>query len=491
MLNLELYHLKDYIKESCKFLGIEVTPFSEDVLRIGIPNILLDEFAGVREYWISFVRTSDPKQTYITYESFFTQKLAKLVAERNHGVSHIFKRYSITSLINQVNRLFPNCKVEITDKNQSEQDMLYIWCKTTIQSNLIEEYLKGFQFDFKTKTVVPLNEEISQILAGSQEKTIEGIEKEEVEDAVRKIIKESEKDAEQFVRNVTKQTVSQLQKEIQRITEYYDTLISENQLAETSKGKDSKEEIKLITSERESLIYQQKLKYSLTEKDITIEPVSLLFLRSSIENAVVHVYKGKGHYRFTLIGDQTLDLSCAVSGSREGAFTVTVDNLIVNEQNSFNCSSCKQVYDNRISSKCKVCRDSLCPSCKSESVVSKLPLCNSHALTCATCLESCAENEQHLCKHCNQFYCRNCNPGTMCPLCISMAPLNSVTPSVQRILVALSQNFKSKKYDYAEKGNRIALLGKGMLFKEFFLIYDKLTDQIIEMQEYGMFNKKK
>jgi hypothetical protein len=55
----------------------------------------------------------------------------------------------------------------------------------------------------------------------------------------------------------------------------------------------------------------------------------------------------------------------------------------------------------------------------------------------------------------------------------------------------MPNSIKSKKFEYAEKGNRIALLGKGLLFKEFFVIYDKKEDRVVEIQEFGLFNKRK
>lgn len=491
MLRLEFFQLKDYIKESCAFLGIDVVTITEHLMRIKIPQHLKNEFSGVVEYEISLIKTSNPQQTYITFESFLTQKLAKLVAEQNHGVGHILLKYPIDLMVEEIAKKFLNCEIVVESKDQVEFDKLYVWCKTTVHGQLIEEYLKGFEVNVETGSVKPLVEDLEQILLKGKNVSIDGLSKEKLDMALSTVLNEASKDAERFVDKITKQTNNQLLHEIKRITDYYDTLIADNQAGETSKGNDPKTEINLLVKEREALIHQQQLKFSMSENEVIIEPVAILVSRNIVEHAAVRIHRNDGNTLLVVHGDNSINILCPISNSTEGPFTITSDHTLVSEKHSFKCTSCNKLFDERKLNGCMVCTDPICPYCMTISSVSKNPLCNAHNINCPTCLQPCAEVEQHLCTNCNQFYCSNCNQGNLCPLCKSITPISSITPTMQRIIKAMPNSVKSKKFEYAEKGNRIALIGKGLLFKEFFVIYDKKEERIVVIQEYGMFNKKK
>lgn len=489
---MEYFELKDYIKESCTYLGIEYVIISDDLMHITIPQYLVNEFSAISEYQISFIKTSNPKQTYITFESFFTQKLAKLVAEQNHGVGHILKKQQIELIVNRISSMFPNCEITLENKQQIKTDLLYVWCKTTIHGQLIEEYLKGFLVDVETGAVKPFLENLDEILHDTiTGAPLEGLSKEKIDQALSRILDEANKDAELFVGKITKQTSEQLSIEINRITNYYDSLIADNQTGETSKGNDPKAEMELLTKEREALINQQQIKFSVSESEVVIEPVALLVARNIVENGSLRISNNAGHAHLYLQGDKEFNVHCAISGSIEGPFTITSENILVSEKHTFVCTTCNKLFDDRKLNKCNICTDIICPSCMTISSVSKQPLCNTHHIQCHTCLQKCAENEQHLCTNCNQFYCRNCNPGSMCHLCSSISPLSAITPTIQRILVAMPVPIKSKKFEYSEKGNRVGLIGKGIMFKEFFIVYDKKEDRIIEIQQFGLFNKRR
>ncbi|GAB6990138.1 hypothetical protein [Paenibacillus pini] len=488
---MQFFQLKDYIKESCAFLGIDVVTITEHLMRIKIPQHLKNEFSGVIEYEISFIKTSNPQQTYITFESFLTQKLAKLVAEQNHGVGHILLNYPIDLMMEEITKKFPNCEIGLESKELVEFDKLYVWCKTTVHGQLIEEYLKGFEANIETGSVNPLVEDLEQILLEGNTVSIDGLSREKLDLALSTVLNEASKDAERFVDKITRQTNKQLLHEIKRITDYYDTLIADNQAGETSKGNDPKTEIDLLVKEREALIHQQQLKFSMSENEVIIEPVAILVARNIVEHAAVRIHRNDGNTLLKIHGDNPINIHCPISDSTEGPFTITSDHAVVAEKHSFICTTCNKLFDERKLNGCMICTDPICPSCMTISSVSKKPLCNAHDINCPTCLQPCAEVEQHLCTNCNQFYCSNCNQGNLCPLCKSITPISSITPTLQRIIKAMPNSVKSKKFEYAEKGNRIALIGKGLLFKEFFVIYDKKEERIIVMQEFGMFNKKK
>jgi hypothetical protein len=489
--NLKLFELKDYVIESCLFLGIDVIPISEHLLKIIIPQHLKNEFSGIGEYQISFIKTSNPKQTYITFESFFTQKLAKLVADQNHGVGHILFQRPIEQLVKEITTKFPRCDLELLDEKSVHTDKLYVWCKTTVHGQLIEEYLKGFQVDVERGIVLPLRESLEQILKEGTTAPVDGLTREKIDLALSNVLTEASKDAEQFVDKITKQTNNELLKEINRINDYYDTLIADNQAGETSKGHELKMEMDLLQQERAALIRQQEIKFSMTDSEVMIEPVAILVARNIVEHATIRIDSKAGHTLIKVNGDKPLNVKCTVSDCIEGPFTISSDHVLVAEKHTFVCMTCNKLFDDRKLNNCKVCTVPICPSCMTLSSVSMLPLCNSHHINCQICLQACTEEEQHLCMNCNQFYCRNCTPGNLCPLCNSVAPISAITPTIQRILQAISKPVKSKKFEYAEKGSRIALIGKGLFFKEFFVIYDKKDDRIVEIQDFGMFNKRK
>ncbi|BBI31518.1 hypothetical protein [Cohnella abietis] len=488
---MEFFKLEDYIKESCLFLGIDVVTISEHLMHIMIPQHLKNEFSGVGEYQISFIQTANPKQTYITFESFFTQRLAKLVAEQNHGVGHLLLQHSNERLVDEITTKFPNCKLDLINEDSIKSDKLYVWCKTTVQGQLIEEYLKGFQVDIETGAVIPLLESLEQILLEGTTAPVEGLTREKLDLALTNALNEASKDADQFVDKIKKQTNNQLLNEINRINDYYDTLIADNQVGETSKGNEPKTEIDLLLKERVALIHQQEIKFSMSDSEVMIEPVAILVVRNIVEHATVRINSKAGYTLLKIQGDKPINVQCPISGSTEGPFTISSDHVLVTETHTFVCTTCKKLFDDRKLNKCKVCTDPICLSCMTLSSVTKLPLCNSHYINCNICLQACAEEDQHLCTNCNQFYCRNCNPDNLCPLCKSIAPISVITPIIQRVLKAIPTPIKSKRFEYAEKGNRIVLLGKGLLFKEFLVIYDKKEHCIVEIQEFGMFNKKK
>lgn len=488
---MELFQLKEYIKEGCAFLGIDVVSISEHLMHITIPQHLKNEFSGVVEYEISLIKTSNPRQTYITFESFFTQKIAELVAEQNHGVGHTLLQYPINLRVNEITRKLPNCEIRVEDMEQVKADKLYVWCKTTVHGQLIEEYLRGFMVDIETCNVTPLFKDLEQIILEGTSVYIDGLSREKMDLALTNVLNEASEDAKRFVDKISKQTENQLLQEIQRITEYYDTLIADNQAGETSKGNDPKTEMDLLIKEREALIHQQQLKFSMSENEVKIEPVAILVARTVVEHAILKIHSKAGDTHLNVNGDNPINIRCPISDSTEGPFTVTSENVLVGEKHTFVCVECNKLFDTQKLNKCLVCTDPICISCMTISSVSKLPLCNDHVINCNICLSPCTESEQHLCTNCNQFYCSNCNPGNLCPLCNSITPISSITPTVQRILKAMPNSMKSKKFEYAEKGNRIALIGKGLLFKEFFVIYDKKEDRLVEIQEFGLFNKRK
>ncbi|MBN6189074.1 hypothetical protein JQN58_19650 [Aneurinibacillus sp. BA2021] len=488
---MQVYELKPYILESCHFLNIKVNETIPGILNVRIPEHLKEEFNGISEYLLTFEKSPNPSLTYVTFESFFTQKIAKLVADHNDGISTGSKHFKVKTSIEHINQLFPECKISILQSKNQKENLLLMWFKTSIKGVLMDEYLKGFQYNIDTQKSEELTTDINSVLEGIEEELLPEYEEVTLDDLFNSLILVAQKDATNFIELKKREIQETLDKEISRINEYYDLLESENQLAESSKGQSAQQEIELLKIERQNLIEQQKIKYEFKETEITIEPVAIMLLRHHIEVAKLEVASSYGKTYININGKNPLLIKCKITQNTNGPLTVTSDNLIVKASETFQCKTCEKLLDNTKRDKCKICNNSVCKCCSTTSSLSQFTFCHDHITSCSCCLETVGVDEMHICHNCNQFYCKKCTSSNLCPLCSSLAPIKGITPSISSIIALLPKNLSAKKYEYAEKGNRIILLGKGILFKCYFVVYDKKEKKLIEIQEFGIFNKKK
>lgn len=487
---MELYELKQYILDSCEFLGMEVYETNPGVFDIHIPDKFRDEFNGLNNIQVCFEKTSDHKLTYLTFESFFTQKVAKLVANINAGVGTGSKSLKLIENINYIKSKLPSCNIFITEQSQEVCDYIYIWFKTTVRGNLIEEYLNGFKYNLNEKKVEYIKEDINILLKDVKEEILPGINTDTLDKVLNDLLLVAKSDAEKFIENKKSDTKELLEKEIKRINDYYDMLLSENQLAETSKGNSPKSELELLQIERQGLINQQYKKYEYKTHDAIVEPIAILLLRQFKEIATAQINNDYGKTSMNLRAGDSVNICCSLTNEHDGPFTITSDNLIISVHKVFDCSSCKKHLDTSKENNCKICNLSICNDCKQVSIISKASICQEHTYQCQSCTKTVASDELHLCSNCNQFYCKNCNQSDVCTICNSLEPMIGITPQIKTILNLLPDDFSAKKYEVSEKGNRVAILGKGTLFKSFFIVYDKLNNRLLEKQKYGMFNRK-
>lgn len=489
---MELYELKPYILESCKFLGIMAREETPTILNITIPIQYANEFNQQTDFKISFEKTNDPRLTYVTFESYFTQKIAHLVAEINSGVSSGTRLTRIDDFFEKIEFNFPNCDVKQMKNEYERTDYLIVWFKTTIDHSLVDEYLKGYKYNLSNGSIdaAPAEDEINHFLHQINEELVGDISNDDIDIALSKLYPIAELDAKRFVSIKEEEKNKVLNEEVKRINDYYDLLKSENQLAESSKGLSPQEEIDLLEKERKELIEQQHHKSHFTEQKVTIEPVALLLLKDLIETTTITIENHFGYVQSNLRADKEPIIQCEFSGEKEGPFTLTSDNQVVALINSFECSNCNNLFALNKNHKCTVCQEDLCNDCKKISALSSSVLCNKHTELCHSCLKSVSPNELHLCKHCNQFYCKECNPTDLCHLCDSIKPVTALTPDLKKIIDTIPSDLKAKKFEISEQGNRIVLLGKGRFFKSYFIVYDKVTSSIISTQRYGAFNKK-
>lgn len=489
---MDLYDLKDYILESCNFLGIEIKEKNPDIFHIRIPLKYIDEFNQIPEYLITFERTSNPNYTFVNIESFFIKKLSKLVADSNHGVSTGSKYLSLNKSLTSLKDLFKSCTVEIKIKNTVQIDKLLMWFKTSVKHSVTEEYLKGFEYDIKSGEITEITNDTNNLFNQLKEEFIPEYDIHLLNKFFDQLIEVARKDAKFFIEEKEQETKRLLEDEIKRINDYYDLLEHENQLAESSKQSTSpKQELELLKVERNHLIEQQKLKYNTSISDATIEPVAILLLRYIVELAQVELSSNYGKTLMNLSAVSPLSVKCSISNEQNGPYTITSDDQIVKVDKTFNCNTCGRLYDHGKKNSCKICHTFHCIDCVSKSNFSGMTVCSEHITQCSLCLDSIATDEMHLCENCKQFYCKKCNPQNICSICSTISQTKAITPTIQEILQKLPKHLSARKFEYSEKGNRVALVGKGLMFKIFFLIYDKKEQRIVELQEFGMFNKKK
>ncbi|WP_062110043.1 hypothetical protein [Bacillus niameyensis] len=490
---MHLYELEPYILTSCKFLGLKATKISPSIWNIKIPQKFINEFNGQEEISISFEKNNNPKIMFITFESYFTQKIAELVAEYNSGVSSGIRIHSIQPKLQSLKKSFSDCELNIESSTLDNNYYILIWFKTTVNLNLTEEYLKCFKYNIKTGNLEtpPNDDECKALLFSIKEELIVDLPDDLIDKSLNKLYSIAKEDAEVFVQQKQEENSRALQEEVKRINQYYDLLISENEVAESSKGLSPEEEHEYLKKERESLIEQQIFKYNIRQKEVTIEPVALLLLNDKTESAIVQVSNEYGRTVVDLTAKKTPEVNCSITGTTNGPFTITSDNLIVRTDSVFSCSNCNKSLGTNKMNNCGVCHTDLCPECIKISAISQSTLCKSHYKECQTCLNTVSSEELHLCNNCGQFCCKSCNLTNICELCRSLKPISSVTPQIKQILDLLPSEVKAKKYDSAIKGNRIAILGRGSLFKSFFIVYDQPSQKIITTHKYGLFNKKR
>ncbi|MDY7221471.1 hypothetical protein [Halalkalibacterium halodurans] len=489
---MELYELKPYILESCHFLGMKVHQMTTSKWKIFFPEKYRDEFNGQEEMVITFEKTNDPHTTYITFESYFTQKIAQLVAEYNSGVSSGTITTTIQTHLDKLKDSFPDCNLQVTSSVFERSDFIMVWFKTTVNLYLTEEYLKGFKYSLKTGTFenVPSEEKLNDFLDEIKEEQITDISYDLIDGAIQKLYAIAQEDAQTFITEKLKDHEATLQKEINRINEYYDLLESENELAESSKGLTPEEELALLKKERKNLIDQQIKKSRIQQQEVTIEPVAILLLKENNESAKVTVESSFGTVNIDLISKTESNINCSVTNESIGPFTITSDNLIAKTNRVFKCSNCHKCLGDHKKKTCVVCSSELCDECKEVSAISHSTLCHNHATECQSCLHTISAEELNLCANCNQFYCTDCNPSGKCHICNSFKPVVTITPQLHEILKSLPENMQAKKFDVSERGNRINLLGKGLIFKSFLIVYDKTSHSIIYTDKYNLFGRK-
>lgn len=487
---MKIYELEEYVLDACAFLDIEVDKVDSHQYRIQIPDPLILEFHANDEFYLAFEKTSDAKFTYVTTESFFTQTLARIVADTNDGVSSGSRHMGIDKPLTRLHAMFPDAKVNVDERETNTSELLYIWFKASFQGVMLEEYLQGFVLNMSINKVSKVDEDISSLLRDISEELIETWDTERFKQAFEQIEEGAIQDANAFLSKKQHDMNAILDKEIARINEFYDNKEAENQFAETARDLSPEEHIQELRRERDGLIAQQKLKYAVEHADTLLDPVAFLLLRQQVETARVHVNGKYGKSTFDLSGDKPLQIECAVTGNKNGPYVITSDKQIVVRDRAFECSKCGALYIDTQRGECSSCRTALCSSCRNSSAISGKVLCKNHSVICASCQCLISEDEMHLCSNCNQFYCRRCTPDKECRMCSSLKPLGAITPAISTMIADLPDDLLARKYDISESGTRTTLVGKGIIFKEFLAVFDE-NQRCVFVQRYGAFNRKK
>jgi hypothetical protein len=478
--------LKQFVLSSCDYLGIPVE-INQNVYQLHIPDGLKNVFDS-EIYELSFDKTDNPNQLYVTTESYFIQKLAKIISSRLSGYCSGSIRFPLQRIKDGISPMFPDCEVTVGEKETIFDSVLMIWWKTKVKTFMMEEQTKGLQYHFQSGEVEEVPDHALQLFDHLDTEYPDHLSDEIIEQAYHILIEKAKQASTQFIQKKKLEAQHHLQQEIIRISNYYDLLIQENATAETSKqNQNLSQEREMLRKEKELLIEQQREKYKVDENSIQIEVYLVMLVTKQIEKGTIHIQNHHGHVSIPVMGDEKVKIQCAITQRPHGPFTITSDGRIIAKDQAFVCSHCFQCMDKSKRMSCSICHKNFCKTCGIQSTVSNQWLCAVHAVECPSCLHHAGVDEFRKCLNCNQYYCRSCFNGDRCVLCDQLAPIKEMKKEIEEVISRV--NIKASSYEFSQFGSRMYVLGKSMFRKNYLVIYDCNAQCIIEIIRYNWLGK--
>jgi hypothetical protein len=257
--------LKEYFIESCKKLSFTIVSIDENSFKLTIPSKYQSLFPK-ETFDISFEENKNPEIEVISDDSFLFKKISNLIIEQTKG-------YTAARINFKSSNLFAACG-----------EYLLVWYKFSIYGHAFEQFVKGFIYDFSKSEIrafkdMEFENEVKHLkdarLALPEESVLNEI-KNAFEQYTSSYMNRFSK-MKQFEYNRL------IDQEIERIEDYYDLIDQENATAETYNENEemtNAEHTRLLQTEKEHLISQQRIKYTLNSDKISIEPISILFVKS-------------------------------------------------------------------------------------------------------------------------------------------------------------------------------------------------------------------
>lgn len=425
-----MVNLKEFVFDCCDFLGIAVTKLGQkEIFELVFPNSNVNEFVQptIR---ISFKKSDDPKVTYLTKESFLVKKLAELVDKNNPGVAVGNRSFLLESQVTNFKRkLTTDCSAKCFDIKTQTEDWLSIWFKVSLPGYFTEQRMSCLEYKFADGTIRAVPSDGLELLEETYEGALEGIQPEAIDRAVTELEKYVQKHAVNIFSEKLNALEKEMQKEINRIDDYYKKLQYEASQSIT-KARSAAEELGLLNQERNNLIEQLKKKYAIDFSDIKIEPAAIMLIRNHIENGKVVLYNKFGRYGLTVRSDNPLEIKCKETGNTDGPLTVTSDNELILANRTYKCQECNRLRQLSHAAQCSVCKQNFCKECTQKSQISSRVVCTHHSQLCSMCKNTCASDEIiGKCTSCGKTLCNNCLKIT-CTICGSKVCSNCLTYSV-------------------------------------------------------------
>ncbi len=538
--------LKNYLVQACNFLNISVEQLSENDFNLSIPDDLTEYFNNADKFAVTFNKNNnDSDKTYITNEAFLIQKIAKLVADRGHGITtgEIILKNNIT--VSDIESLFRDCKVDNLEIEQVPNDYLLVCIKITMRLNKIEEFLHCYKYNIATKECIEIPIPDEEYIQKISTRAFTEYNKDEILSYYDNILPYIKQTSQNHFEEKQAEYAKMCADEINRINEYYDILLRENSLPEAT---DESSAYESLNSERTNLINEQNKKFQISDNNIVVEPISICIIRENAEKSNIDISNKFGNTKLS-ISDKN-EISCFYTNVQVPPFTITSDNHICCASDTFICSDCgKKYYINRKkhckichseicedcavtsaishetickehyqycgncgtlvakdevfkcekcgksfcfacnhSQHCQTCNSVICDNCKNISATSNKIYCQEHSVHCPTCNAVVGINELHTCSNCGISYCSNCNPNNTCKLCSGLVSINKHNPNIERLITDF--NLKAGSYEFSKMGKIAIIVGKKLFVKTFLVVIDLEEYKIINRIDYNLFGKK-
>ena len=368
---MNITELKNFLYNACLYLGIELSYRENENLQLKIPDNLLEEFNGEKQYEITFDKDkADENITYVTNEAFIVQKIASLVAEQNNGVT--VGKVEFPDLITQesISKLFPDCKIEDFEKNSIDGNFLIATIKITMRLNKIEEFLLSFRCNLQTGECfeIPVPSEVYARNITQAEPF--GYTNEQFLFCWDRIMPFVTACTENLYQEKQSENKELCNLEIDRINEYYDLILSEQKEAD-------EKTTSILKNERESLINEQVKKFTIAKNSVTVEPISFCLVNEKSTITKLTILNRFGNVSTSLYTPE--EIKCQYTGLINSSYTITSDNKICCTDKAFICSNCGKRYYEEKKRFCSVCNAQLCDDCATFSKETKENYCPRHS----------------------------------------------------------------------------------------------------------------
>lgn len=277
---MEQVDLKQFVFNACSYLNINIQSKDSIIYDVTIPTELEKEFIS-KHMKITFHFMKDKDFEYIHMQSYFIKKISKLILERTAAVSVITQYVRLNQ--NDIEQKYSSKMIQKLPIEYESDDYLLAWCKITIRGNHVEEYLNTFRYSFTTGEVDDMKYRSINSLTNAEESSEISYSIEDIKEALDVIYFTAKNKSHEIIKQRQLENDDLLQKEIDRINNYYFLILSEIENKNEDLEDEDYDNIDNLKLEKEHLIEQQNLKYNINLNDVSIETTSLIIFQKKYE----------------------------------------------------------------------------------------------------------------------------------------------------------------------------------------------------------------